>query len=105
MRRSILALCFLIAGCTAPDDKDKIVQLEKQVHDLQGQMSSQQRAVDLDLQAKCGKDAEAYFNRHYQLTRDDTLLTFSNHYNKAANGCFILVQHKFWMDAKQNASS
>jgi hypothetical protein len=89
----------LLSGCTSQQDKGRITELEKQSKDLQAQLKVQQATADLELQAKCGKDARAWFNLNWQRDKDTLLLDYSNHYNKSVNKCFILVQYNHSMGA------
>ena len=100
MHRYILPFFLSVSACTAQQDKQRLLQLAKQIQELQAQVKIQQQAADLDLQAKCGTDARIWFNQNYRADKNATLLDFSNHYNKALNRCFILVQHKYWLDER-----
>ena len=50
---------------------------------------------EYDLQAKCSKDAKAWFNENWARDKDTFLLDFTNHYNKTMNKCFILVYYNY----------
>ena len=84
-------------------DRDKS-QKQKEVKQQQQtkgkQVKQQQQVTDLDLQAKCGKDANAWFHANWQRDKDTASLDYSNHYNKAVNKCFILVQFNSWLGVK-----
>jgi hypothetical protein len=86
----LLGLILLpILGC----NDDKIARLEKQNEELKAQMAKQNAAADFDLQAKCSNAAKLWFRENWGSGRDkdDILLDFSNHYNKASNQCFVQV--------------
>jgi hypothetical protein len=58
----VLMICIgLLAGC----DADRIAKLEKDNADLKAKLDRQSAAVDYDLQAKCSKDARAWFNGNW----------------------------------------
>lgn len=82
-----LGLC----GC----DSEKVSRLEKQNQELQAQLQKQQAATDLDLQAKCSSGAKAFFLENWPRDKDTVLLTYSNHYNKKENKCFIVVENHY----------
>lgn len=92
LRSLILGLTLLpIFGC----NNDKMVQLEKQNEELKAQVAKQNAAADFDLQAKCSNAAKLWFRENWGrgTDKDDTLMDFSNHYNKGSNQCFILVEN------------
>jgi hypothetical protein len=93
----------LIFGCGC--QTDRITRLEKQNEDLKSQMAKESTARDFDLQAKCSKDAKAWFNENYSGTgrdKDTSLLSYTNHYHKASNECLIVVEYHFNQAAMQS---
>jgi hypothetical protein len=96
MARSFLfiasALILVPVGC---DNSNRIARLEKQNQELQAVVTNQQAVTDYDLQAKCSKDARAWFTENWSRDRDTVLLNFTNHYNKSQNKCFILVEYHY----------
>jgi hypothetical protein len=86
-----VALSFA-AGC---DTGQRITRLEKENEELKAEIKKNQAAADFDLQAKCSKDARAWFNENWSRDKDTVLLDFTNHYNKAQNKCFILVEYHY----------
>ncbi|MBI4201069.1 MAG: hypothetical protein HY531_02120 [Chloroflexi bacterium] len=91
----IITFVLLGAGC----NQDRIARLEKQNQELQAQLKKQQadlqEAADLDLQAKCAKQAREQF-------RDDAVIKgwakepmggFTNHYSKKLKRCFMRVEN------------
>lgn len=86
-----LALC-LLAAC---QDNRRIEELEKQTKELKAQLARQQVAADLELQAKCSKDAKLWFAENWRRDRNTLLLTYSNHYNTKLKRCFILVENHY----------
>jgi hypothetical protein len=98
MTRSVLALTLCaVSGAFSGCDTDKTAKLEKQNQELQAQLQKQQSA-NLDLQAKCSRDARVWFNEEWPREKDTILLDFTNHYNKSMNKCFILVEYHFKID-------
>ena len=93
--KAILPVCLfcLFLGCDYPD---RITRLEKENKDLQTQVSRQQAAIDYDLQAKCSRDAKAWFNENWNSSDKNTLLLhYINHYHKPRNKCYILVEYHY----------
>ncbi len=94
-RTIILGLVLLpVLGC----NDDKVAQLKKQNEELKAQMAKQNAASDFDLQAKCSRAAKQWFNENWVGTSREkatSLLDESNHYNKASNRCFVLVEYHF----------
>ncbi len=82
-------LAFLLVGCDIPD---RVSHLEKQTKEMQ---SEKDRVTDYDLQAKCSKDARAWFSENWSRDKDTILLDFTNHYNKKGNKCFILIEYHY----------
>jgi len=91
-------LLIATIGC----DTDRLNRLEKQNEDLKAQITKENTARNFDLQAKCSSASKAWFNENYADTsreKDTSLLTYSNHYNKASNECLIVVEYHFNQDA------
>jgi hypothetical protein len=87
-----LMLCVvLFAGC----DADRISKLEKENSDLKTKLEKQSAAENFQLQAKCSKDARAWFNENWAGGKKAILLDFTNHYNAKQNKCFIIVEYHF----------
>lgn len=86
-------LLFTLAGC----DNDRLAKLEKQTAALESQLAAVQKANQLDLQAKCSKDAKVWFDERWASGRDRNtlILDFTNHYNLAKNKCFVQVEFRF----------
>ena len=82
-------LVFLLVGCDIPD---RVSHIEKQIKEMQ---SEKDRMTDYDLQAKCSKDARAWFNENWSRDKDTMLLDFTNHYNKKGNKCFIFIEYHY----------
>jgi hypothetical protein len=89
---SLICLIFLVeSGC----DSDKIAKLEKQNQDLQAELKSQRSAADLDLQAKCSRDAKTFYLEGWSRDKDTIILTYINHYDKKDNKCFVLIEYHY----------
>jgi hypothetical protein len=95
MRAIIGFAVSLLLVCTACDTSERLARLEKQNQQLQEKVNKQQTVTDYDLQEKCSRDAKAWFHENWQADNDTTLLTYSNHYQKAMNKCFILVEYHY----------
>jgi hypothetical protein len=84
-----VAVAALAAGC---GDGQRITQLEKQHEEFKAQLARNQAVTDFDLQAKCSKDAKAWFDENFPSDKDTILLDHSNHYNKEQNKCFVMIE-------------
>lgn len=78
--------------------------MEKENETLQAQLKSQQTNLDLDAQAKCGKDAREFFRLNWQADSDTITLTYTNHFNKARNKCLLLVENHYRADSGRTES-
>lgn len=87
-----LATCLFLAGCNY---NDRIGKLEKQNQDLQAAVKKDRNAADYELQAKCAKDSKTWFNENWPADKTTILLTYTNHYNRALNKCFIEVEYHY----------
>ena len=97
--RLVLACCILIAGC----DNDRIAKLEKGNADLKAKVERQSAAVEYDLQARCAKDARAWFNLNWTpRDKNTTYLDYTNHYNSKLNACFIMIGYNFELPQSSN---
>ena len=85
----LLLLPLLLTGC----GDQRLAQLEKQNEELKAQINRRNAAQEYDLQEKCSKDADFWFRKHFAEDKGTILLTFTNHYNKAMNKCFIVVEN------------
>jgi len=87
----LFVLAIMLAGC----DSDRISKLEKQNQELMADIKKDHAVADYDLQAKCARDSKAWFNENWRADKDTVLLTYTNHYNKSENKCFILVEYHY----------
>lgn len=94
----MIALAVLLAVVPGCDTNQRISRLEKENEELKAELKKNQAAGDFDLQAKCSRDAKGWFDQHWSRDKDTILLEFTNHYNKAENKCFILVEYHFRLD-------
>lgn len=85
---------LLLAGC---ETSQRLDALEKQSKELQGQLDRGRNASDYDLQSKCAKEAKQWFNENWVSDKSTILLTYSDHYNKRLNKCFIFVEFHSWL--------
>jgi hypothetical protein len=91
------SLLLLASGCDSGQGA-RIDRLEKQVDELKTEVKRNGVAADFDAQAKCSRDAKGWFNENWAGTKNAILLTYTNHYNKAQNKCFILVEYHYSFD-------
>jgi hypothetical protein len=89
---TIGGICLLGTAC---DLEERVGRLEKQTQELQAEVKKDRATADYDLQAKCSKDAKAWFKENWPSDKDTLLLDYKNHYNKASNKCFIFVEYHF----------
>jgi len=97
--KSMRFLCLFLFGVgsiiTTGCDKDRISRLEKENRELKAKLEKSAVAQDYDLQARCSKDAERWFDEHFPAERETRSVTFTNHYGKAMNTCFVQVDNNF----------
>jgi hypothetical protein len=106
MRMLRLAVVFVAVGSFLSCDlEDRTAKLEKNVQELQEKNKKQDATAEYDLQAKCAKDSKAWFNEQWASDKDTLLLTYTNHYNKASNSCFIFVEYHHTTYSGKTASS
>lgn len=96
MKCLIVAFAALVV-LTACTDKERLDKLQKQNQELQAQIVKERSSVaEYDLQAKCSKDARAWFQTNWlPADKDTVLLDHTNHYNKTQNKCFAIVEYHF----------
>lgn len=94
-RSLVIVSCVLLGLAAGCDTSERLARLEKQNQELQAEAKSRQATANYDLQAKCGKDARAWFNQNWSRDKDTILLDFTNHYNKSLNKCFVLVEYHY----------
>jgi hypothetical protein len=89
--RLLVLLALLLIGC----DNERLAKLEKKNQDLMAEIKKDRAVSDYDMQAKCARDSKVWFDENFGAGRDkDTLLlTYSNHYNKSQNKCFVVVEY------------
>jgi hypothetical protein len=85
-----LLIVLMAVGCDTPQ---RMNRLEKQNQELQAEVRKDRNVAVYDLQAKCAKDAKVWFNDTWERDKDTVLLDYTNHYNKSANRCYILVEY------------
>jgi hypothetical protein len=98
MKFPFVYLWFLpiLLGC---DSGKQITRLEKQTAELQQEIKRANATIDYDLQGKCARDAKQWFDETWVHDKKKTIfLTFTNHYNKAQNKCFIVVEHHYTLE-------
>jgi hypothetical protein len=92
---------FLCFGC----DFGKTARLEKENEELKAAANKWRTADDYDLQARCSKDAKAWFAAQGLESKETISLYYTNHYNKSSNKCFAWVHHIYkpnafsWLDS------
>jgi hypothetical protein len=90
MRAFIL---IMVSAFLVSCDTDRVSHLEKQVKDLEEKSKVHQSSAELEMQARCAKDAKAWFSSNWTQEKDTLFLDFTNHYNRAENRCYIRVEH------------
>jgi len=84
-------IAILFVGC----DTDRINRLEKENQELKTKVEKGDAARDYDLGARCSKDAKQWFRENYSRDKDTELLDYTNHYKKASNKCFLVVEFHY----------
>jgi hypothetical protein len=92
MRVIALIALLVIPGC---DTGQRITHLEKENEELKAEVKRNSAVADYDLQAKCAKDSRTWFKENWSADKDTILLDYENHYTKAQNTCFVLVQYHY----------
>lgn len=92
----------MLLGC---GKDEKIALLKKRNQDLQAEIKKNDAAVEYDLQAKCSRDAKAWFNDNWSRDKDTLLLDYTKHYNKSQNKCFVLVEYHYSFASLGQSSS
>ena len=89
----LLLACAVLLTAIGCDTSQRITNLEKQI-------SKRDIVADYDLQAKCAKDAKTWFRENWRdvVASTSILLDYTNHYNKAMNKCFIVVEYHYTFD-------
>jgi len=85
----VFVVCGLVVGC---DYGARLSRLEKQTEELKAETKRNQAATEYDLATKCSRDGKAWFRENFPPDKDTIALTYTNHYNRSKNGCFILVE-------------
>ena len=86
MKRVFLLLPILLIAAAC--DSSQVAQVQRENADLKSQASQQQQ---FDLSAKCADQAATFYK---DFTKDQTgsqSFSYTNHWNKSASRCFILV--------------
>ena len=87
MRAFCLRLTFLVLVLTACN-RDRVGKNQP------SEVSKE--AGEDDLQAKCARDSEAWFNEHWNQNDPYTLsLSHTHHYNKSLSKCFVMVKRRY----------
>lgn len=87
MRTFYLPLTFLVLVLTACN-RDRVGKNQS------SEVSKE--AGGYDLQAKCARDSEAWFNEHWNQNDLHTLsLSYTQHYNKSLSKCFVIVKRRY----------
>jgi len=86
LKKPLIALILLATGCNS----SRIAELERENNDLKKAALK----ANLDSQEKCAKDAEEEFTSERWVSD----ASFTDHYSKALNKCFIRVQ---WLESRQ----
>jgi len=92
MKALIAILLVVVVGC---DNAERISRLEKQTKELKAEVSKNRAVADYDLDARCSRDAQAWFNENYPPDKKTLVLNRTNHYNKSLNKCFVFVENHY----------
>ena len=86
---SLIIVSIFLVSC----DSERVGHLEKQVKDLEEKSKVHQSSTELEMQARCAKDAKAWFTVNWAQQKETVFLDFTNHYNRSENRCYIRVEH------------
>src|SRR5260370_2163515 len=84
-----LAGILITGGC---DTSERISKLEKQDGEFKAQLEKLRAASDYDLQEKCNRDGKEWLRDNWRNDKDTIFMTYNNHYNRANNTCFIVIE-------------
>jgi hypothetical protein len=88
----MIALGIVLSVALGCDHAERISKLEKQTEELKAETKRNQAATEYDLATKCSRDGKAWFRENFPPDKDTITLTYTNHYNKSQNKCFLLVE-------------
>lgn len=91
-----------LAGCRS---NSRIDRLEKQNQELLAQLHRQDAAHVYDLEAKCAEEAKDLFADRWHSDATTAVLSYTSHYNRAVNKCFMQVKHMTYMDKDDHFES
>lgn len=78
---------LFLCGC----NQDRLARLEQENKELRAELEKQKQAVNLDLQAKCATQARSVFRE--QGWDKEQLASYTNHYHRKLNKCFIEISN------------
>jgi hypothetical protein len=80
-------LLVLCVGCNS----DRITKLEKENQELKEKLPQETANRDDD-QMKCLGEARTFFEAKYKRDKSTTFMNYMNHFNRAQNACYIVVE-------------
>jgi hypothetical protein len=83
----ISTVLLILCGCNG----DRIAKLEKENQELKAKLAEETANRD-DNQVKCSGEARTFFELKYKRDKSTTFLNYMNHFNRAENACFVLVE-------------
>ena len=78
---------LILCGCNG----DRIAKLEKENQELTARLAQLTASRNSD-QAKCYAEARTFFEEKYKRDRSTIFLNYMNHFNRAENACYVLVE-------------
>jgi hypothetical protein len=102
MKRIFMLLPFLLiaAACDSP----QVAQLHRENADLKTQTSQQQAASQFDLSAKCADESSNFYKDFSKGITNDHLISYTDHWNRNLNKCFILITDWFMYSGQPESS-
>jgi hypothetical protein len=82
----------LLVATIACDDSDRIAKLEKETREVRGELEKLKTTSDYDLQEKCNRDGKEWLRDNWRNEKGTIFMTYTVHYKKADNSCFIVVE-------------
>lgn len=86
----LIGAALLLIGCNHDQRLDRA---EKEIQELEQQVKKRADGNEYELSEKCAKDAKMWFRDNWSADKDTLLLTYSDHYNKSMNVCFISIEY------------
>jgi hypothetical protein len=93
-RAALFVVGIVVLFMSACDNSDRFAKLEKETNEVKGELQKLKAASsNYDFQEKCSRDGKEWLRDNWSNEKDTIFMTYSVHYNKSNNTCFIVVEH------------